>query len=148
MVKKAKQPEFIPEYPKVLYDEYGREIPDPTPMEIPVEFLSRSKSTAEIFREMIRNERLQAELMQAGYETFEEADDFDIPDDPVDPSSPWENEFDPPIAEVTEAGRKYLEEQAKKNDGNPTAVKTPEETVADTTHASPRDEADQDPPPA
>lgn len=145
-----KKQRFVQEYPRnsATFDEYGREILDPVPMEIPVEF-QRGKSTAEIFREMIQQERLQAELHAAGYETFEEADDFDIPDDPVDPDSPWENEFDPPISEVTAAGREYLEQNpVMQSDGNPTAVKTPMETVANATDATTRDEADQQQPPA
>lgn len=37
-----------------------------------------------------------------GMETFEESDDFDVGDD-LDPSTPYEADFDPPSAEVQKA---------------------------------------------
>lgn len=49
---------------------------------------------------MVRSERLAAEAAAAGYESFEEADDFEVGDD-FDPSSPYETDFDPtPVAEL------------------------------------------------
>lgn len=49
---------------------------------------------------MVRSERLAQEAAQAGYESFEEADDFEVGDD-YDPSSPYETDFDPvPVAEL------------------------------------------------
>lgn len=80
-------------------DEKGREILDGTPMQPPVGY-KRQPSLAEQIREMVRSERLAQELAAAGHETFEEADDFDV-DDEYDPSSPWEQHFDPtPISEL------------------------------------------------
>lgn len=52
---------------------------------------------------MVRSERLAQEAMAAGYETFEESDDFDIPDDPLDPATPYENEFEPSLQETQAA---------------------------------------------
>lgn len=74
------------------YDDQGRELPDQTPVARPVNFRP-PPSMQELIRQYVRTElSRQADL--AGDETFEEADDFDIPDDPPDPSSPWELNFD------------------------------------------------------
>lgn len=63
-------------------------------------------SLADQIREMVRSERLAREAAEGGFETFEEADDFDVGDD-FDPRTPYEESFDPegrssfePIAEV------------------------------------------------
>lgn len=83
---------------KNLTSDGGALIPDPTPVAPPVGYV-RQPSMTERIREMIRNERLQAELAAAGAETFDEADDFDVGDD-YDPKSPYEEIFDPPIPDV------------------------------------------------
>lgn len=71
------------------------ETPDSTPLALPVRF--RHPPTLEDrMRALIRSEALQREAEQAGYETFEEADDFEIGDD-FDPSSPYELGFDPEL---------------------------------------------------
>lgn len=63
------------------YDKEGRcEIPDPTPVELPVGYEHPESLEAMIAR-MIRYESLRAE--EAGLESFEEADDFDVSDDVV-----------------------------------------------------------------
>lgn len=81
-------------------DDLGREIPDPRPMQPPIGY----KKQPSLF-EMVRTATAAALLARAREEpeSFEESDDFDIPDDPLDPSSPWENEFDPPLSEVRQA---------------------------------------------
>jgi len=71
-------------------DEKGREIPNATPMEPPVGYVKR-KTIAEQMREMIA--AASAEAAQAGAETEEEANDFDVDED-FDPTSPWEHDFD------------------------------------------------------
>lgn len=77
----------------------GREIPDPTPMDPPVGYI-KQPSISDRIREMIRSEKLRAEAEQAGQETFEEADDFDVGDD-FDPTVMFEDVFDglPPSKE-------------------------------------------------
>lgn len=77
----------------IFLDEFGREIPDPTPMAPPVGY-SRAPTMVEIIRQQIQGERLKAEAAAMGKESWEEADDFDVGDD-YDPSSPWEEQFDP-----------------------------------------------------
>lgn len=82
-------------------NERGQEIPDPTPVAPPVGFV-RQKSLAEQIREMVRSERLRQEVEAQGYETFEEADDFDVDeDDPLPftpyqvPEAPYDPQFGP-----------------------------------------------------
>lgn len=77
---------------QVRQDEKGREIPDPKPLELPIGF-KRPESLAEQVQRLVRNQVSQYAAMH-GEETFEEADDFDIEDD-VDPTTPYEVEFDP-----------------------------------------------------
>ena len=67
-------------------DEKGNEVPDPTPMEPPVGFVSQPPLREQI-RQMVLSERLRLEAEAAGAETFEEADDFDVPDDQDPPRS-------------------------------------------------------------
>lgn len=71
----------------------GHEVPDPTVLEPPIGYVA----TPDIFeqmRRMVRNELSKIAEAQE-FETFEEADDFDIDDDPVDYASPYEMYFDP-----------------------------------------------------
>lgn len=91
--------------------EDGREVVDPTPMAPPVGY-RRQPSMVEIVRQMVRSERLRAEAEAADMETFEESDDFDVGDD-FDPTSPYENEFDPPIREMVQEGRKAQEKRKR-----------------------------------
>lgn len=69
------------------YDEFGRELPDPTPVEMPLNF-KRPVPMAELIRRTIRTE-LSRRAEQAGFESFDESDDFDVDDD-VEPVSPYE----------------------------------------------------------
>lgn len=79
-------------------DARGRELPDPTPMAPPVGF-KKQKSLTEQIREQIRSEALRFAAESAGAETFEDADDFEVGD--FDPSSPYEEQFEPtPIEEL------------------------------------------------
>lgn len=73
-------------------DKFGREIPDPIPMQPPVGY-KRTPPLRDQIREMVRSERLRLEAEAAGAETFEEADDFDVDDD-LDPYSPFEEVFE------------------------------------------------------
>lgn len=75
-------------------DDKGREVPDPNPLEIPVGF-KRPESLAEQVRRLVRSEQLSQSVQAQGFETFEESEDFEIDDDMFDPSSPYEEVFDP-----------------------------------------------------
>lgn len=74
-----------------MLDERGYEIPDNTPVAVPTR-LRMPQSRTEQIRSYIRHELSQREF-QSGRETFQEADDFDLPD--VEWSSPYEETFDP-----------------------------------------------------
>lgn len=82
------------------YDQYGRELPDPTPVEVPLAF-SRPPTIQEMIKQYIRRE-LSNQAQDQGAETFEEADDFDVDED-SDPLSLYEIQEmlpDPPKKEA------------------------------------------------
>lgn len=87
---------FVPRA-KFTLDELGREVPDPVPVAPPVGYV-RQKSLVEQIREMIRSEKLRDAAVAGGYETFEEADDFEVGED-FEPSSPYEGDFEP-VADI------------------------------------------------
>lgn len=89
----AKITEVKVEYMKPGLDQFGRETPDPVPMAPPLGY-NRQPSLTEKIRAMVRSEHVRLAAMQAGMETFEEADDFEVGDD-LDPSTPYEEVFDP-----------------------------------------------------
>lgn len=60
------------------YDEHGREVPDPTPVEMPLGW-SRPKPLQDLIKDMIRVE-MSRQAVAAGFESFEEADDFEVDD--------------------------------------------------------------------
>lgn len=66
----------------------GREILDPTPINIPVGYRQPETLEQKIAR-MVAIERLSQESAANGGETFEESLDFDVGDD-IDPTTPWE----------------------------------------------------------
>lgn len=100
-----------------MMDEEGREIPDPTPIAPPLGY-RKQPTLAEQIRQMIRSERMAQEAAAAGYETFEEADDFEVGDD-FDPSSPYEHDFDPtPVPELRRR-RAAAESRPASEDGSP-----------------------------
>lgn len=72
----------------------GAEVLNSTPMQPPIGY-NPQPSMFDVMRKMIHDH--QAELAQAGLETPEEADDFDVDDD-FDPTSPYEHNFDPPAS--------------------------------------------------
>lgn len=74
-------------------DERGRELLDGRPMEPPVGY-NPQPSLMDRIRTMVRDAALQRDLARAGAETFDEANDFEVGDD-YDPSSPWEQYYEP-----------------------------------------------------
>lgn len=84
-------------------DAMGRETPDPFPMEVPLH-LQAGPSLSDTVRRLIQGE-LSKIADDSGYETFEEADDFDIEDDPADPHTPYEAVFDPPLPQEPDPGK-------------------------------------------
>lgn len=78
-------------------DEQGRFYGNPVPLEPPIGY-KRQPSLTEQIRDMVRSEKLAQETRDAGFETFEEGDDFDVQDD-FDPRSPFEYNFDPRMSD-------------------------------------------------
>lgn len=76
---------------QLYLDALGREVPNPTPVAPPVGYI-KHKTIAEQIREQIRAASLEA--AQAGAESEEEANDFEVGED-YDPHSPHEHDFDP-----------------------------------------------------
>lgn len=65
-------------------------------------------------RELILSEKLAMEAASAGYETFEDADDFDVPeDDTFDPQTPYEEVFTGSIQEDVEERTKHQRDQLR-----------------------------------
>lgn len=102
----------------------GKELPDPVPMAPPVGY-KRQPSMVEHIRSMVRSERLRMEAEAAGMESFEDADDFDVPDDP-EPASRYEvpDDLEPPASlrqKQADAKAKAAEEAAEppSDGGNP-----------------------------
>jgi hypothetical protein len=77
-------------------DAKGREVLDPTPMAPPIGY-KRQPSMIDHIRSVVRREMSEAAARRE-METFEEADDFEIGDD-FDPSSPYEEIFEPAVSE-------------------------------------------------
>lgn len=82
----------------MLYNERGEELPDPTPMEMPVGF-SRPPTLSELVARLVIDPNTQAEIMRAGIESEEEANDFDVEDEMPDPTSPFQD----PASVITDA---------------------------------------------
>jgi len=92
-------------------DEKGREILDGRPMEPPVGY-NPQPSLMDKIRKMVHDAQIQRDLEKAGVETFDEANDFDVGDD-YDPSSPWEQYYEPTPLEAF-INSKVAEEAAQK----------------------------------
>lgn len=80
-----------------LSEDGRKEIGDPVPVAPPVG-MTRPMTTEERFRRIIRSEHLARIAEAQGADTFEEAEDFDVEDDPVPPLTPYEEALlEPPV---------------------------------------------------
>jgi hypothetical protein len=77
-------------------DQDGREHPDPVPMSPPVSLGRQRDTLVDTIKRLIAEETFRQAVDAEGFETFEEAEDFDIEDDPMDPKTPYEAVFEPP----------------------------------------------------
>lgn len=105
------------------FDENGHEILNPTPMQPPLGY-KPSLSLAEQIRLQVRQLKSLEDMEP---ETEEEADDFDIEDDPQ-PASRWENDMVPSIKESRARARELeaqLRRYAKPPTEEPGTVKAP-----------------------
>lgn len=89
----------------------GHEILNPVPLAPPLGYKPVPHLIDQI-KEAVRSEMFRRDMEDAGVETFEEADDFDIPDDPF-PFSQYENEGDIPVSVLLAEGRKAIAEKQK-----------------------------------
>lgn len=82
----------------------GAEIPDDTVMEPPLGFIQQP-SMMELIAQMVRSEHLRRAAEAEGFETFEEADDFEVEDEDNEPMSAYQMEdgFEPIPNAVTPA---------------------------------------------
>lgn len=88
---------------KAVLNEKGEEMLDPVPMAPPVGY-QKPFDMFQHIRDMVRSEHLRLAAIEAGEETFEEADDFDVGDD-FDPRTEYEEVFDPVDEQVRMALR-------------------------------------------
>lgn len=94
---------------QIRLDNNGHEIPDPTPLELPVGF-KKQETVAQMVQRLVRRD-LSEYAERHGHETFAEADDFELEEDP-DPFTPYETEFDPMLGrELTPADFKDPEKR-------------------------------------
>lgn len=70
------------------YNERGEELPDDTPIEMPLKF-KRPPTLQEQIKAMVRRE-VSISAAEQGFETFEESDDFDVEDGDELPPSNYE----------------------------------------------------------
>lgn len=77
------------------YNQIGEEIPDTTPVTVPLNFKT-PLPLAERIKQIARYEMSQLAQLN-GDETFEEADDFNIGEEDNDPHAIWEEDFDPEV---------------------------------------------------
>lgn len=80
-------------------NEDGHEVGDPDPISLPAGFKIPETLAMQVQR-LVRS-HISRQAAEAGFETFEEAEDFEVGDD-NDPSTPYETFFDPVLgAEIT-----------------------------------------------
>lgn len=97
-------------------DKFGREVLDPNPIAPPVGF-QESESISDRLRAMIEGERMRRAAELAEMDTFEEADDFEVDDDPIPMrDSPYENDRDVSIREMVNEGNRSLSDKRRKAD--------------------------------
>ena len=75
-------------------NQHGQEMPDPVPMAPPVGYHA-PPDIIDMIKRVVRDEQLRAKLDEEGIDTDEEADDFEVEDDPLDPLTPYERHFEP-----------------------------------------------------
>jgi len=90
----------------------GSPILDPTPLAPPIGY-KKAPSMVEIVRDMVRSEKLAQAAREAGHETFEESEDFDVGDEPDVMTSPWENQYEPDLKDILAAGREAIAQREK-----------------------------------
>lgn len=107
----------------------GVEYLDPTPMAPPIGYKPEDPLRVKI-REMIQSEALRFYADQEGHDTFEEADDFEVPDDDDEfdtANAPYEQHFDPlPPGELSRLRQaEYVKQRESELNPDPRRQKEP-----------------------
>lgn len=114
-------------------DELGREVPDTVPVAPPVGY-SHGPSLQDTILHMLRHQSLRAAADAEGFDSPEEADDFDLPDDPLDPLTEYEAQF-MPVDEIrerlTEYDRRFRKKASETKEASDGSTDTDERRVAD-----------------
>lgn len=118
---------------RVGVDSEGREVVDSTPMELPLGFEYPEPLEVTLQKVM---PLLSQKAGEQGFETEEEANDFDIPDDPIDPEAPWEYSIDQEI-EFKEKVKKDMERRKKAEEEYRTFEEWRKAQKAPTQHSAP-----------
>lgn len=92
-----------------LHTPEGAEVPDPTPLEPPLGWF-KQPSMVDHIRNMIRGENLRRAAEEAGLETMDEADDFDVEDDPFPVGRAEVGDDLEPVNSLRDKKRKFEEE--------------------------------------
>lgn len=89
---------------------------DGVPAGIPVNY-RRPPTLQEQIARFVQSAQIRQELANAGVETFEESEDFDVPDDNAhDMTSPYERHYDDELGrEISNAERPYVNELKKQS---------------------------------
>lgn len=103
------------------YNEAGFEVPDDMPVVVPG--MRAPETLAETIKRMVRVEMGKVAASQ-GLETFEEADDFDVPDEDGEFVSPYE------LVEMEEERPKPVQEALKLPEATPVAAPAEKPPVA------------------
>lgn len=124
------------------FDERGRELPDPTPVSVPSGW-ARPPSIQDLMRQFIRQE-FSRQALQDEQETFEEADDFEVDEDP-DPLSQYEL---PLAAPEWLGGEKDADAAPPPNPGEKSLVEAPDASQGHSEGSPPSTDSGTAKPPA
>lgn len=121
--------EALTRKPLCTFDEDGREVLDVSQVAVPLRFKAQENISQQVAR--LVETHLSVMAADQGYETFEDADDFDVGDD-YDPQSPYELDEEPNYVHRTE-----IQPPGQNGDVEP-ADRGPEERVQPSRKKNPR----------
>lgn len=110
-------------------NELGQEMPDPVPVAPPVGY-KPGPTLQDTILHMLKQQALRVAADTADFDSPEEADDFEIEDDPLDPLTPYEAEFLP--QDELRSRLTELDKAIKHNEAVKKAAKLKEQEDGDT----------------
>lgn len=132
------------EKPAPRLNDSGQEIPDDTPIVLRVK--NRLVTNFDEIRAFMRKE-LSNYAQSQGQESYDEANDFDIDDDPTDPTTPWEEWGDRQAEELQQTVKKRQEENAQLRNFYQRRKRRQQQLDTERNQGKPSDAPPQDPPP-